>query len=483
MSEKEKSLFFKLFVIILILMPILLVDMNCFSVDSFFLIKTGEYIINNGFPKTEFLTIHSFPITVQNWLSSILFFFLYKVFGNYGMLLFVVICTEIIMFLLYKISMIHCTNKINALLIMFLNCIFSVQIFESRPQLLSMIFIILTVYLMEMYVTKNNKKYLYFIPLVSMIQINIHASMCMFVLAVMFCYIFNFNFLTFENIINRNYDKKPIIITLFISILTMLINPYGYLNIIYIFKSMSSNLSLLSGEMQTATITNSAAFYIFGLLAVLPIVFYKYKNKIILSHLLFLIGSILISLLAVKNVLILIIASTLFFSNYFKDIDTYELIKKIFGAWKVTFTIIMILLIGYRLFNINKLNTSKYIRGTNYDNSEILNYCNENILKSAKIYTNQVNGTCLEFYDFKVYMDIRSEIYLKTQNKTEDILNEYLMLQYGRVDIDEFIGKYDFDYFVVDDNDILTDYLKKSDDFNLIFVNSEQSIGIYEKIK
>ena len=478
--EKEKVT--KFLIIIMIISPIILIDFNCFSVDSYFLIKTGNYIIDNGFPHTDILSMHNFPITVQNWLSCVLFFILYKIFGKFGMLIYTIICTEIIMFLIYKICYNNCKDKLNSLILTFVSMILSIQIFESRPQLISMIFILLTILILDKYSKENNWKTLLFIPIITILQVNFHASMYAFIFAVIFCYLFNLKFFTTENIINNTYKKMPIIITLIISIICLFINPYGLSNVLYLFKSNSNNLSLISAEMKSASIDNSTCFFIWFSIIILIVIFYKTKNKIYLPHLLFLIGSFIVSMLVIKNIILLTIALPLFLSSYFKDgLDSEKLIERVFGAYKVTFIFILILLAGYRIKNLDKYNTNPaWIRSVTYDSTEALNFVENNIEDNSTIYANILNGTYLEFIDMKSYIDLRTEMFLESQNKEKDYLNEYLLIQFGKIDAEKFMEEYNFDYYLVDESDTLYRYLNDSEKYTLIFTDSNNYYKIYK---
>ena len=46
--------------------------------DFWFLINTGRYILNHGFPVIEPFTIHQgLSFVVQQWLTDVIFFFIY----------------------------------------------------------------------------------------------------------------------------------------------------------------------------------------------------------------------------------------------------------------------------------------------------------------------------------------------------------------------------------------------------------------------
>ena len=70
----------KIPVIIIILVPFIIsfFQLRIIDNDFYFLYATGEYIVKNGFPFTDMLSMHSsMKIIVQQWLSSVIFYYLY----------------------------------------------------------------------------------------------------------------------------------------------------------------------------------------------------------------------------------------------------------------------------------------------------------------------------------------------------------------------------------------------------------------------
>ena len=46
-------------------------------------------------------------------------------------------------------------------------------------------------------------------------------------------------------------------------------------------------------------------------------------------------------------------------------------------------------------------------------------------------------------------------MFLKVNNKKENILKEYFDLEKGRINCQKFLDKYKFDYLIIDSNDLL----------------------------
>ena len=105
----------KMVIVILLLLPILLNFNTKFKLnnDFWFLINTGKYIINNGIPHIEPFTIHSnLLFVVQQWLTDIIFYFIYSKFNIYGMYIFTIVMELLIIYLMYKVCLLISNNKI-----------------------------------------------------------------------------------------------------------------------------------------------------------------------------------------------------------------------------------------------------------------------------------------------------------------------------------------------------------------------------------
>lgn len=69
--------------------------------DTYWIIKTGEYICKNGIPTKDFLTFHTnMDLVVQQWLSDVIYYKLYNAMGFFGPMLLVLImyCIFIVLF-------------------------------------------------------------------------------------------------------------------------------------------------------------------------------------------------------------------------------------------------------------------------------------------------------------------------------------------------------------------------------------------------
>ena len=69
---------------------------------------------------------------------------------------------------------------------------------------------------------------------------------------------------------------------------------------------------------------------------------------------------------------------------------------------------------------------------------------NKIISDTDTIYTTYNTGNYALFRGLNVYIDARLEVYLESQNKQFNYINEFFALQDGVISIDDFLNKYNF---------------------------------------
>lgn len=89
------------------------------------------------------------------------------------------------------------------------------------------------------------------------------------------------------------------------------------------------------------------------------------------------------------------------------------------------------------------------------------------------LYTGYDEGPYLEFQGFPCYLDTRAEVFIKKVNQQKDIFSEYYALQKSHIDYRDFLSRYDFNYLLVDENDILYYNLANDEHYECIWDASE----------
>ena len=126
MNKKKLS---TIIIVLLLLIPTLM--SKPFDNDSWWLINTGEYIVENGVPTIEPFTIHeNLTFYAQQWLFDIIIYFIFNAFGFLGITVFIKLFSILFTFLFYKFFMFSSENNIPVSVIAtFFICYFMNSIF------------------------------------------------------------------------------------------------------------------------------------------------------------------------------------------------------------------------------------------------------------------------------------------------------------------------------------------------------------------
>ena len=468
---KNKSYKWLLILLMFVISLVTFIECGKIDNDTWYILNEGRYILEHGIYHIDPISMHEgFHIIVQNYLSAIIFYVIFNVFKETGLLIMVLLCNLVIFYLLYKIcDLISDGKKYLSILIAFI-CDISLTFFYivSRPQIFSFIVLLLVIYTLEKYIKTGNKKVLITLPILSIIEINMHASLWWMIFLLSLPYIIDG--LNIKSINTQKYNIKPILLALLISFICGLLNPYTYENIIFIFTSFSDKymhdfISELMPYTFTMNIFN-VKFYLYAYALITSVIYiYFRKGNIRIRYICLYIGTLTLFMISVKGGQHFILFSLFPMAYFFKDMKELSLddkTKSLMNTFIKTLAILSIV-----PFTVMLIDSSKSYRFDNkMDNaiSFLKEYTNN---KSAIVYSSFNDGGFIEYYGYKPYIDPRAEVFLKVNNHKEDIFKEYYELQHNRINSTDFLNKYRFDYLFINPQDKL---------YGRIYT------GLYEKI-
>lgn len=463
----SKKMLFLYFNIPLILVLFWRVEYN----DIWFLLNHGKYVLNNGFPSIEPFTIHqNFSFVMQQWLSSVIFYLSYSLLGKYGLLILTLLVTGYIIFISYKLCMLLSDNRysLSVLISTIVTTLLAASFITSRPHIFTFAIIITEIYLLEKYIKEEDKRYLYPLPLLSLLEINLHASMFFMQFAFILPYLIDSFKYKIGPLKSSGYKKKPLFITVILMFLVGFINPYGINAITYIFSSYgNSYINEIVEEMLPVVITDSVGkvsfFLIFMIVSIY--IFYR-KNDIKPRYFYLLIGTIYLTLSSQKGLSYLIIGGILPLAYYLKPAfkkDTVKEKKKSYSYLLSSSCLVVISLLVV-IGTDSMTFTYKFKEGIDY-------LLENNKASDITLYTGYAEGAYPEWKGIKCYIDPRAEIFLKGNNKQKDIMEEYYLLQIGNLDVNEFLEKYKFDYLLVIETDYLYNNMDDIENYKLVYEN------------
>ncbi len=451
---------------------------NCYlNNDSWFLFNYGSYVLENGFPTIEPFTMHeNFSFVMQQWLSAIIFYLTYSNLGKIGLALLVTLVFTLILFLIYKLCLLISkrNNYLSYILVAISSILLITYAIGSRPQIFSYVNFLLLFYFLESYIQKKDIRYLIPLPLISLLEINMHAATW----GLLFCFILPYIIESFYLWLKKQetYHLKPLIIVTIIMLLAGFINPYGIDAMTYVFKSYGVyEINDFITEMMVPNITTNFGKTVFlTIFAVLFIL--SFAKKIKIRYIFLMLGLLYLALSAYRNYPLFVIGALLPFADCFKD--KFKGIKKN-NLPKIHKTLCYIAL-GLVIVTVIVVSNPVYRLNKPYEMEGATSYLVKHVDKDkAVIYTGYDDGGYLEYYGFKPYIDPRAEVFLKSNNHQKDIFKEYYELQNGYLLPSTFLKRYNFTHFVVEKKDIVRQEISRNDNYKLVYKDKYRYI--YEK--
>ena len=435
--------------------------------DIWFLLNQGRYVVTHGIPYIEPFTIHEgLDFVMQQHLAATIFYEAYHLLGGFGLSLVVIIINLLILFFLYKTALIMSDNR-KALSVFFaigVDILLLMNFIRTRPQIFTYLLLCILLYLLEKYQKEGKVKYLLPLPILSLLEINLHASMWFMLLLFILPYIVENTISYFQKTKKSKVKVTPLWISVLFMIVFALINPYGIDAIRYIFTSYGNEeINYLIFEMQYPDITTNAGMIVYGciLLVFLCYMFFK-KPKIKIRHFCLLLGTTYLALTTYKSLAFFIIGGVFPLVAYLKEYFSpkekpLSLREPVYRKTIILLSIITLLPIFGLSFQLtNPL-------------EKIFDYL-ENYPEEIVLYTGFMEGGYSEYRGIKPYIDPRAEVFLKANNHQKDIFKEYYTLQTGRLDPGEFLKRYPFTHLLVSEKDDLYPYLQSHpQNYTLVF--------------
>ena len=256
--SREKKIFRLLIVTTICILPVVFMKYNM-DTDTWFILNLGRYTLHNGFVSTDPFTMHEgLSYVFQQWLTGIYFWLIYSSIGEWGLYIAIVFESILLLLLFYKLCMYLTDNFLVSAICTFGYSIFASVYMCTRPEILSYITAISVIFLLEKYVRTGRYTYLCIIPLLSVLEINLHAGVWWLLFLFMLPFICSFNKIsTFKGMDNIQFKKFPIILTALTSFAVGFINPYGYKSVFYLLLSGGAKNKTRISELQPMVFTDS----------------------------------------------------------------------------------------------------------------------------------------------------------------------------------------------------------------------------------
>lgn len=440
--------------------------------DFYHMAVSGKWIVEHRsiqYQNDQFI-LDGYDTVIQQWLYCVLIYMSAQI-GKVGTVIFTYLQYILFCFTSYKLLKIHNKNKAVCIMCLEVMVFIVMGYINCRPHILSLILLETHMIIVEKYRKTGKKVVLCILPFLTLCEINVHGTYWIFHFLFILPYLVPIKKLLRMDIkiVDDNMKIKSFIVPFFLMALTLLVNPYGTSMITCLFKS--GNIKFLEiDELQKVDIM-SGQFLLIVLLCVFALFIYR-RKKLKSTTFYMLLGTILMSLYAIRNFEFLIFPFVYLINNINEDgciegvcIGMNNMKMRVSLKIALVSLFIVVLLINFYM----------NMQHTIFDNTKYaVKYLQENEtdMSGLKVYSDFNSGAYFLWNGVgKVYMQAKTEPYLQGVNHKKDVVTEYAYIDNfaDKEGLENFLELYDFDYLYVPYNQTgLLLYLQMSSDYECV---------------
>lgn len=484
-----------LLAMLLLVIPFAMAVGSILDNDMWFMLATGEEIVQNGFPYTNPFMFHlDCSIVIQQWIPCVALYLSYSLLGYMGIGILVLALFALLTFLTCRLAALYFTrgNRDVMLVVVAVLMGMLVSYISARPSEWSMLLIVGELYVLEKYRRTNDRRYLLLLPLISILHSNIHASMWVLCFAFAIPYLFKglprclSSLYAFKR---YDYDRRWLLVAIAAMAIVGLINPYGVSGVMYLVNSFgAADYRSQISEMSPIKIWSSYGFIIatLSVVCLYEIGHRRRAARIALSDILIFLGTAVVSCTYIRNYWFIVLgAMPLLFEAFGAvrlprvfHLSGLELLRD--GPIKravlvVVFMVLVVIFVGKPLSadgdytptdsSMTPVKAIEYLDAHGVDTS------------SAKIFNHFNSGGYLEWNGYLCFMDPRPELWNSgITGQLTDYYYEYVDATLGSITSSSIIDEYGFDYLIVDHNSNMEKALKVDSDYTVLVDASTYSL-------
>ncbi len=532
------------------ILAIVLITVFCFAItpvtfqnDTYYTIKIGEHILNNGIDMKDPFSWHNdLKYTYPHWLYDLLTYLVYSIGGFTGIYVATIILTIILGITLYITNSKLTKNRLISLILTF-GILYVIQDFiAARAQLVTFILFVLTVYFIEKFLETKKKRYAVGLIIIPILIANLHAAVFPFYFILYLPYIAEYIFYCISNIgtylvskdikkmhikiakendpeiieeiknkitelqekekrihqqqekieknaykikMEKNKNIKYLVIVMFICAFTGLLTPIGNTPYTYLIKTMAGKTMEYINEHGPLVLAENVNMMIIVVIFISILTFTD--TKIRLSDLFMLAGLSILTFYSKRQESMFAIICCGFVLNKLicEFINTHipdECIK--IENWITslvgTVCIIAIVVAGSILLFKPKMD-DKYVSESSYP---ILasEFILENLdIENIKLYNEYNYGSYLLFRGIPVFIDSRADLYSPEFNENITVFDDFMDLSNLSIsNIENKLDKYGITHLIMYKNAKLRKVIKNdTDKYTLIY--EDPCFCIYER--
>ena len=531
MKSEEKTKRYKFHIVMAILIIVYCVGIapKGLQNDTFYTIKVGEYISQNGIGnlREDPFSWNELPYTFPHWLYDTIMYGIYSLGGMLGIYISSIVLTSLLGLSIYFTSNKISKNAPISAIVTFIAMYLMQPYIAARAQLVTFSLMILTIYLIEKFLENAKKRYAVGLVLFSLIIVNLHMAVWpfFFVLFVPYLveYFISLDIINFDLILKikiflikrttknedklvklyadlednkkkraelkknpykirvpRNDNVKKLFIVILICACMGVFTPTGLTTpYTYLYKTLTGNTMKVINEHLPLDLNSNKEFIAFFVIFVIILTFVDVKVDA--KHIFYYCGILYLALGARRQVSMFLIICTPILAKIIAEVfDKYapELQNKIIGILtnfygKVVLATIVIII---SIQNIKPKINEKYYYEHDYP-IKAAAWIKENLdYKNIRLFNEYNYGSYLIYEEIPVMIDSRCDLYTPQYNtKTgraedgQDIFMDVQNIATGTDDYKNTFERYDITHVITYSDSNLSKKIKNNKDYKKIY--------------
>lgn len=537
---------FTIVAIILIAIFCVCVTPVTFQNDTYYTIKIGELIKNNGIDMMDHFSWHeNLSYTYPHWLYDFFTYLIYSIGGFKGVYIITCVLSAILGISIFLVNS-KLTKSKSISFIITMGVIYALKPYiAARAQLVTFILFIWELFFIEKFIENRKIGYGIGLILISTLIANLHVATWPFFFVLFLPYIGEYLIAivsdiiiykkckmlvikhkmkkaqkkndierlkelqiklqeqedknlkikdkrenknnSYKLVIKRRENVKFLIIIMIICAFTGLLTPLGDTPYTYLYKTMKGNTTQnISEHLPLTLINNTNAMCV--LVIFLAILIFT-KTKIRLSDLFMLSGLCYLMFSTRRQFSIFVLICSVILTKFIVDlINTYTKkgIKEFEEAFRNVLVVISLtVLIGLMSYDAVKPKLDdKFVDSKSYP-VEACDYILENIdLSKARFYNEYNYGSYMLFRGIPVFIDSRADLYAPefSGNKDEDIFTDFINTSSVSKFYEDTFKKYNITHIITGKNSKTNMLITKTHDKNYKEIYSDDKFVIYERL-
>lgn len=521
------------------IMAVVLIAIFCFAIspvtlqnDTFYTIKIGEHILQNGIDMKDPFSWHeNLQYTYPHWLYDVVIYLVYNIGGQVGIYISTIVLSITLGLTMYLVNTKLTKNKLTSFVLTIGAMYLLRNYIAARAQLATFILFILTVYFIEMFLETKKKRYVVGLIIIPIIIANVHLAVFPFYFVLYLPYIAEYMIYILSHteiiVVNAKIDRlnkkilkttnedeiqkikdeinrleqknektinkkekinanpykikirgnnnvKALIIIMIICLFTGFLTPLGTTPYTYLIKTMQGTTTHNISEHLPLTLVDNLEFMCTLVLFIAILTFTD--TKIRLSDLFMLGGLIFLTFYTRRQFSMFTLICVMILNrlinallNKYDPEGCKKAIDKMTTITGMIVTICLVLTISVIQYKPKMKN--HFIDEKSYP-VEAATYILDNLdINNIKLYNEYNYGSYLIFRGIPVFIDSRADLYAPEFNPGVEVFNDYMNLSGMNIDnVEEKLDEYGITHMLMYKKSKLRRFVEQNTEkYNLLY--------------